>query len=184
MSDENGLNETVANRLASKIALTIDRRRFLRKSAQGAFFFFSAGALGAGLDWAGTQKAFAHTAHCAGSGNMGLGCPGGSAGYPCGPSRCCGYIRSGYPTSCNCSNGSGGCITNSHCLGEQYNIYSSGCWTCSYFNSTNNKLYTTTCCDCGTTGCGDSSGRCVSVSQTISAVASDGTETVLSTTYS
>lgn len=156
-----GSEPTLTTRLALATAQRIDRRRFFRKSAKAGFFMFALAAAGGGIDLVGTRKAFAHVAACSGSSKVGLGCPGASYGYPCGPSRCCAYIRPGYPATCNCDAGGGNCYTNGNCAGKQYNIYSTGCWTCTYVNGSVCKIYTTTCCDCGTINCGDSSGRCV-----------------------
>lgn len=155
--------------MATRMALfatRMDRRTLFRKGAKAGFVFFAVAAAGGGLELAGARKAFAHVSACSGSGNQGLGCPGSTQGYPCGPSRCCVYIRPGYPSSCDCATTGPGCLTNAHCLGEETNIYTTGCWTCSYFNAGACLTYVTTCCDCGTTGCGDSSGRCVSYQTT------------------
>jgi hypothetical protein len=155
---------TTAQRFAEGVAERIDRRRFFRKAARSGFITLAALAAGRALDALVASPA---RAGCGATAN-GPGCPtGGHYGTaPCGPSRCCSYIRSGYPSTCNC--GSGGSCTSgtTHCHGRAY-YYSSGCWSCTgpAFACKTTGCYCRlkiTCCDCATSGCGDSSGRCIS----------------------
>lgn len=160
----------MTGRLAEAMAHRIDRRQVLRKTSRYAFFMLALAAAGE-AEIITASKAFAHTVHCSGSIHVGLGCPGSTYGYPCGPSRCCNYIRPGYPSTCNCANGSSCISGTTHCTGLKTNIYPTGCWTCTYVNNTLCKIYTTTCCDCGTSGCGDPNDqygpRCVGHSTTV-----------------
>ncbi len=109
---------TTAQRFAEGVAERIDRRRFFRKAARSGFMTLAVLAAGGALDALVASPA---RAGCGATAN-GLGCPtGGHYGTaPCGPSRCCSYIRSGYPSTCNC--GSGGSCTSgtTHCHGRAY----------------------------------------------------------------
>jgi len=154
---------TTAQRFAEGVAERIDRRRFFRKAARSGFITLAALAAGGALDASGL------------AGQSRLRRNGQRAWLPdrrplrdrpCGPSRCCSYIRSGHPSTCNC--GSGGSCTSgtTHCHGRAY-YYSSGCWSCTgpAFACKTTGCYCRlkiTCCDCATSGCGDSSGRCIS----------------------
>lgn len=151
------MNRTTA-KLADRTAKLINRRAFIRKSASAAF------ATVAGLVVGFPQLALAYPSHCAGSGSQGAGCPGSSHGYPCGPSECCN--SSSRSSNCKCSNGTT-CKNTANCLGKDENTWGSGvnCWTCTGpwkpFGPSCERRYITTCCDCETTGCGDSSGHCI-----------------------
>jgi hypothetical protein len=135
--------------LAVKIAEGIERRRFMRRAAQTAFFLAAGVTVGGGLDLFGASKAYANP--CGKKSNVpGLGCPKGGAtsvyGYaPCGPSPCCDYYGSG---PCNCANAShpGLCLSSGRCAGDGYYYANSNCWTCGVNIQGNEWL--TTCCDC------------------------------------
>jgi hypothetical protein len=165
--------------LATRAATTIDRRRFLRRLAEGSFIAVATVAAGGGLDVLRASVAWAvDETCCAGQPNVGDGCPNTStSGYPCGPSRCCSYT-SGH-TGCNCSKSGAGCKTqseNANCFGPDSRHYSqSTCWSCRgpcYRCSTDPPIQCrkiTTCCDCKTdaSACNDNDlgsgyGRCVS----------------------
>jgi hypothetical protein len=144
-------------RMAEGIAARIERRRFLRKSAQVMFVVTAGVAAGGGLEVIRAPSAFACDCNDS-SCTKGAGCPtGGIYGlHPCGPSPCCSSLSS----SCDCG-ADGSCKSGGNCLGKQTNVYSSGCWSCAV--GMNNCVYTTTCCDCGVkAACGTPYGRCIS----------------------
>jgi hypothetical protein len=154
-------------RFAVKLATGIERRRFMRHSAQAAFIGIAGLAAGTGLQLWHPPKAFA--AAC--DGPKGLGCPSGTyyGPHPCGPSPCCNWWGS---NRCNCESSPGKCkshATDSYCNGIGMEVYGTGCWGCAVIVS--GCLFTTTCCDChysstGGPACNPGSGyyakRCIS----------------------
>ncbi len=144
---------------AEGLATRIDRRRLFRLGATRLFAGLAIASAGGGLSLLRATTALAYTSYCE---PTGPGCPSG-----CGPSQCC--TASGRPSGCNCSNGSGGCLNNgSHCHGNAGTWGGDSCWTCygSWYScgSCSCRSYTT-CCDCATTSCNDSSGHCISYVQ-------------------
>jgi hypothetical protein len=161
--------------LASEaLATRINRRRFLRRTADQVFRGVALLASGAAIGTIFEGVASATSGTCSGPG---LGCPGALADYPCGSSRCCGYIRPGAPNNCDCG-ASGTCRANSpsypNCYGHDYRHYqidTGGCWTC-ISNCHSGVRRTTTCCDCKTNASvcndpdkGSNRGRCIAWSQ-------------------
>lgn len=133
-----------------RLAAAMNRRRFIRRAAAGTFAGLASLAAGRLISPA---TAFGYASAC--DGPQGHGCP-----FGCGPSTCC-SIRSG---GCHCSNGAGGCQNGTaHCHGKANTWGGQSCWTCTHENCLSRCYYrvTTTCCDCATTGCGDSSGHCI-----------------------
>ena len=176
----------IVEALAEGAAIAINRRRFLRRLANGTFFVAATAAAGGGVDILRATVAWATDETCCeGSNNVGLGCPSSSiSGYPCGPSRCCNYIRPGAPNNCDCGLSGADCKTNtqsSNCYGRDKRDWSlDGCWTCRgpcYRCSTDPPIQcrrVTTCCDCKTNAdhCndpdkGNNRGRCISYSVNI-----------------
>lgn len=159
---------------AEVVARRINRRRFLRRAADGVFRGVALLASGAAIETVLAGIASATSGTCSGPGP---GCPGALADYPCGPSRCCGFIRPGAPANCDCG-ASGVCRSNSgsypNCYGHDYRHYpqnTGGCWTC-ISNCHSSVRRTTTCCDCKTNASvcndpdlGSNRGRCIAWSQ-------------------
>jgi len=150
--------------VAVRIATAIDRREFLRTAARGTFKASALLAATAPI-WAvmsGVSQAWATACE----NEQGPGCP-----FHCGPSRCCGYLN-GRPPGCDCGTSGGGCKSHStdvHCNGRNYGQYTQaqgGCWACygawSPCKTSCQCRKVTLCCDCTTSGCSDSSGRCIS----------------------
>jgi hypothetical protein len=163
---------------ALRVASHIERRRFLRRSAQAAFVGVAGLAAGGGLTLFRAPSAYANACGTSASnkcGNAngwpGPGCPTVAGFAPCGPSPCCSYYGSG---KCNCQSTPGNCKSNGTCEGKTTEVYSTGCWSCGYHVSGTTFVYT--CCDCHYTtsaagGCSRSAfcyyaNRCVSVSIT------------------
>lgn len=137
-------------RLAVKLASRIERRRFLRHSAQAAFIGVAGLAAGGGLQLLHTPKSYANT--CGKPGNKpGLSCPnkGTFGDAPCGPSPCCSYYGSG---ACNCESSPGSCKSNATCAGKGHEVYSTACWSCGVHVA--GSEFITTCCDCHYTAAG------------------------------
>lgn len=147
-------------RASVEMAAGIDRRRFLRRVAGTTFAGMAAFAAG-GIPGLRVGVARAFPAACL---SAGPGCP---SNYGCGPSQCCN--RAGRPSGCNC------CLApptwcrsgTTHCRGKAPTWGGQSCWTC------RRSTRTTTCCDCRTVSCGDSSGRCICYRSTVTAA--DGT---------
>lgn len=166
-------------RAAERTAVTINRRRFLRKAADTLFTGVAVAATGAG--WSAILSSVAQAAHtqaCSGNPSNLQGCPGAAAGYPCGPSRCCNYTTG--HAGCDCGKPGAKCKTNSansNCYSNDFRDYGDGCWTCNGPCNSGTRIITT-CCDCRTDAanchdtnlggsCGsDGCGRCVSHSKT------------------
>jgi hypothetical protein len=156
----------MVERAAEQVATTIDRRRFLRRAAQGTFYTVAVITAGGGLDVLRAATAWAYTSSCAGAGNVGAGCPsGGHYGNPCGPSRCCSHLGT-RPAGCNCESSGHGCKSGTtRCKGKDDTWGGTACWTCNGPSYKSGDCYfrrQTTCCDCKTSGCSDSSGHCIS----------------------
>lgn len=170
----------VVETLAESAAISINRRRFIRRLANGVFYVAATTAAGGGLSILRSTVAWATDETCCeGSANAGIGCPSSTlSGYPCGPSRCCNYTN-GRPANCDCATNSGGCKSNAqsnNCHGQDLRHYGgTGCWTCRgpcfRCNTTPPQQCrkVTTCCDCKTTAdnCNDvdqggNRGRCIS----------------------
>jgi hypothetical protein len=165
------MTETL-DKMTEGIAAAVDRRRFLRRTANATFVMVATIAAGGVLDVLRPEAAWAHTG-CASA--KGLGCPSNASHpHPCGTSRCCNYLRSGTPSSCNCRKSGSTCKSNSdspNCYGKDTRYYSDGCWTCT--GSCVNCYYcycrtVTTCCDCKTNASrckdpdlGGNRGRCI-----------------------
>lgn len=148
----------VVQRTAEGVAAQIDRRRFVRKLAHGAFYTLAVAAAGGGFGFFRTAAAYAYPTACLSP--TGAGCPSG-----CGPSRCCNYLG-GRPSGCNCGSG-GNCTSGTtHCLGKDSTWSGEACWTCygDWFSCAGgcSCRNVTTCCDCKTSGCNDSPARCIS----------------------
>ena len=146
----------LVERASQALAERINRRSFIRKGADTIF--------GIGIVVGGGSghkrkhhKRRRYTSDCD---SAGPGCP-----YGCGPSQCCN--KSGRRAGCNCGTGTR-CSSASHCHGKAGTWSGASCWTCQYYEcrKQGKVLFTTTCCDCSTSGCGDSSGRCISYSAT------------------
>lgn len=141
-----------------EVAHRIDRRRFLRRVASRSFVVvagLSAGSIYGLRAWA------APIASCAQA--TGPGCP-----QYCGPSTCC--SKASRPAGCNCAvSGTTQCKDNgNHCHGRDTTWPGSspaGCWSCEKQTNCGGPgcvcIKVTTCCDCVTTGCGDSPNRCI-----------------------
>jgi hypothetical protein len=163
-------------RAAERTAITINRRRFLRKVADSLFTGMAVAATGAG--WSTILSSVANAtdaSHCAGQSDQGPGCPGANAGYPCGPSRCCNYTTG--HAGCDCGRAGAKCKTNSensNCYSKDLREYSvDGCWTCNNAPCISGSKIVTTCCDCRTSAarCNDRDlgggyGRCIAHSKT------------------
>lgn len=132
MSDED------PRRLAGspELASFIERRRFLRKTANTIFYSIMTTAV-AGFSLGGLLS---DPAQATGGG---CGCPTNNC---CGPSPCCNT------SCCNkncCSPNSSTCNHNANCDGEDTSSpYNSTCWSCTSMVG----CQTTTCCDCKTLG--------------------------------
>lgn len=137
----------LVSQIAEKTATHIDRRRFMRRSAQAIFVSAAGIAAGGGLSAITAPKALANACGSPAS-DRGPGCPSGAyiGGAPCGPSPCCGNAGSG---NCNCANGYGTCKSkgsnSGYCEGEGF-YYSSNCWSCVTCYEGNS--YVAVCCDC------------------------------------
>lgn len=160
-------------RVSKSLAVTVDRRGFIRRAARGTFATAAVLAAGGVTEVFRARPAFAYTYECASQAGdaKGAGCPSGGhwgSRYPCGPSRCCAHLN-GIPSGCNCHGTSGSvCVSGTtHCHGNAHTWSSSGasCWTCNSpsFGCGNGCtcIYQTTCCDCATSGCSDG-GICIS----------------------
>lgn len=140
-------------RASKTVAEQVNRRRFFRVSADRMFGVTAL--LAAGKLASGAIPSF--TSDCD---NAGPGCP-----YGCGPSQCCN--KSSRSSGCKCGTGTN-CKSGGNCHGKDGDWSGTSCWTCTYVEClpSGNVQFTTTCCDCATSGCGDSSGRCISYSST------------------
>lgn len=150
--------------VARGLARRMDRRSFMRKSAGNIFKATAVVAAGGVIQPFLAGAAQAYTTACD---SPGPGCP-----YGCGPSQCCDY--SGRSSSCHCaygvpSNAVGPgttcASTTANCHGRALTWSGSSCWSC-YGQWTNCSFgcqcrTVTTCCDCSTSGCGDTDGRCI-----------------------
>lgn len=173
----------VAGKVAEAVVEKIDRRRFMRRAARGAFIALALGSTASGRHVLRSSLAqlVVKGDTCSGPAP---GCPGSAAGNPCGSSRCCNYIRSGAPNNCDCSVGSNSTTCKTHstsatsttspnCYGDDTRFYSNRCWTCVGPCSSGTR-YTTTCCDCKTNkaNCNDPNidgtnrGRCIAFHKT------------------
>ena len=163
------------NRMSKGLAVSIDRRGFLRRAARGTFATTALLAAGGITEVMRARPAFAFTNQCASSVGdaRGAGCPGGGhwgSKWPCGPSRCCATLN-GRPSGCDCHGTSSSvCINNGgHCRGNNHSDWGGtgpACWTC---NSPQfgcgvgcTCVYQTTCCDCTTSNCSDPGNVCIS----------------------
>jgi hypothetical protein len=162
------------DRVSKGLAVSMDRRGFIRRAARGTFATAALLAAGGVTEVMKAKPAFAFAMECASDipgRQRGAGCPGGGhwgSKFPCGPSRCCAYVV-GIPSGCNCHNTSGSVCKNNttHCHGDDTSDWGGhpSCWTC---NSPQFScgvgctcVYQTTCCDCKTSGCSDG-GTCIS----------------------
>lgn len=173
----------VAGRIAEVLVERIDRRRFMRRLARGAFVALALGSTAGGRHVLRRNlvQLVVKGDTCSGPG---LGCPGAAKGYPCGSSRCCNTTRSGTPANCDCSVGSNSTTCKTHsstdtsttsrnCYGDDTRFYAN-CWTCVHCNTSTHTQWTTTCCDCQTdrTNCADPNidgtnrGRCIAFHST------------------
>ncbi len=176
---------TFVERAAYRVVDVMDRRRFLRRLAQGSFVAVAGSTVGLlpGI----LRNLPAAAATCGTCNSTGFGCPTVSGvGLGCGTSRCCNYLRPGAPTNCKCGTTTTGtaadppagsvCFSGtSYCGGNDLRTWPGWCWTCSktiQYSGYCNK-WTTTCCDCKTSAtlCGDpdmgggtDQGRCISYS--------------------
>jgi hypothetical protein len=139
-----------------EVAARMDRKRFVRRLSSRLFMGFAVVTAGGGLGMVRASVAGAFTSFCE---PTGPGCPHG-----CGPSACCN--NGGRSAGCVCGTGTNCANNGSHCFGYAGTWSGDSCWTC-YTSSWYTCLACrcreyTTCCDCATSGCGDSSGHCVS----------------------
>jgi hypothetical protein len=167
-------DDDLVSRMSKSLAIHVDRRGFMRRTARRTFMTTALLAAGGAVEVMKGAPAFAYATHCASSDNppvKGKGCPGGGnwgSKFPCGPDPCC----VSYSGACNCSTSGAGCKSNSqdiHCHGKASTWSGAACWTCTGpafpCKSTGCHCnYVTTCCDCRLTGC--SSGICISYSTT------------------
>lgn len=166
----------VVKTVAEEVAARIDRRRFVRTVSSRLFMGFALVTAGGGLGLVKASLGRAAT-YCE---PTGPGCPTG-----CGPSMCCN--NGGRGSGCNCGTG-GSCVNNgSHCHGFAGTWGGSSCWTC-YTTGWYQCLQCmcrqyTTCCDCATTGCNDSSGHCISYYSGVQKGCANGvvTDTIVAT---
>ena len=181
--DQNGDRElALAEKLAARVAVRMDRRSFFRKTAATTFKGVAVILAGGSLAQLFASPAWAH---CGDScSHRGSGCPtitgsGSPSCMTCGPSRCCSYVRSGTSASCNCASGTTCRTTTNYCYGRDLRHYSSsngnGCWSCEVRNNVSTNCYrirTITCCDCKTSvsrcndpnSYGDGRGTCIGTS--------------------
>lgn len=148
-----------------RLAAAMDRRRFIRRAATGAFA--GAAALAAGRVISPT-KAFGYISSC--ETPTGYGCP-----KCCGSSKCCAAQTGG----CVCSNGQGGCKNGTANCHGNYNDWGSGqnCWAYTYDKCQGYCYYRVyqTCCDCYTTGCSsDPKDHCIAYLTTYTVIGSCG----------
>ncbi len=135
------------DRGALEVVGAMNRRRFLRGTANSLFSGVAVLAAGGGLSAFMASPAEAAPA-------TGQGCPVG-----CGESPCCSY--SGRSTACHCATGTTCKSGTANCKGMDSSCYtqSGGCWTyrsaCATCGVNCCCITTTTCCDCKTSGCGD-----------------------------
>jgi hypothetical protein len=136
-----------------RLAGGIDRRRFLRRTAN---VLFAGVAVTSAGELFKPSTALAYTSSCT-QPSSGSGCP-----YGCGPSKCCN--ASGRSSACNCGTGTTCKSGTAHCKGRAATWGGTSCWTCTHYVCGGSTMfrYVTTCCDCKTSGCGDSSGHCIS----------------------
>ena len=164
------------DRMSKNLAVSMDRRGFIRRAARGTFATTALLAAGGITEIVKARPAFAFTYECASSipgRTQGAGCPGGGkwgSRFPCGPSRCCAHLGT-RPSGCNCHGTSGSvCINDGgHCRGNNHSDWGGSgpaCWTC---NSPQFScgvgctcVYQTTCCDCLTHNCSDAGNVCIS----------------------
>lgn len=164
---------------AEELAARMNRRRFLRRTANTLFYAVSVTAAGGGLSLIQGSRAYAVAVDmfiCEGQANVGDGCPRDPIlNGPCGPSRCCNFT-SGRPSNCNCASGATNCKTQANspnCFGEDHRAWTNtGCWSCrgDCFRCPDGGSCrrVTTCCDCKThaSNCNDDDkggnrGRCI-----------------------
>lgn len=138
------------HKISIRVAESIDRRRFLRRTVGSIFATATALSVGRWLSPAGAASGYPSA--CLTSGT----CP-----YGCGPSRCC-NSQSG---ACDCSAPAAGCKSGTtNCHGKDNGGWNTtNCWTCDYYRCVSHNQYhiITTCCDCSTSGC-DENNRCIS----------------------
>lgn len=147
----------VVERASQVLAKKLNRRSFIRNGADTVFGVSAL--MAAGKVFKGVRSAIPNTNfECETS--TGPGCP-----YGCGPSPCCN--RSGRSSACKCGTGTS-CKSGGNCHGKIGDWGGSSCWTCQYVKClpSGNVQFTTTCCDCHTTGCGDLDSICISYSAT------------------
>lgn len=163
------------NRMSKGLAVSMDRRGFIRRAARGTFATTALLAVGGITEAMKAKGAFAFTTECASAAGhaRGPGCPGGGkwgSKYPCGPSRCCAHLA-GRPLGCNCHKTSGAVCKNNggHCRGNNHSDWGGtgpACWTCNspHFSCGNGCtcVFQTTCCDCKTHNCSDPGNTCIS----------------------
>jgi len=159
--------------LAARVAERVDRRHFMRRVAKATFSAVALTAAGGTISVLRAAPAYAYASACEGATDgVGAGCPsGGHYGKPCGPSRCCGYLN-GRPSGCHSGSNRGCPSGTTPCPGKAGTWSGQSCWTCTgpvYPCDGTGCVcaYITTCCDCSTSGCSDSSGRCISHCTTI-----------------
>ncbi len=144
----------VVERVSAAMAERLSRRSFVRKSADRVF---GVGALlAAGKLASSMGSRISNTCDAAGP-----GCP-----YGCGPSQCCNW--SGRSSGCKCGTGTSCTSGTTHCRGRTgTTCFGVDCWTCQYVKClpSGNVQFTTTCCDCRTSGCNDG-GICISYKTT------------------
>jgi hypothetical protein len=141
---------------AEEIAARMDRKRFVRTLSSKLFAGFAIVSAGGGVQLLRASVASAVYSAC--ETPTGAGCPTG-----CGPSQCCFY--SGRSASCQCGSGTNCANNGDHCHGYAGTWGGTACWTCygSWYTCLGCQCRSyTTCCDCATSGCGDSSGHCIS----------------------
>jgi hypothetical protein len=142
------------HKLSVRVAESIDRRRFLRRTAGSIFATATAISVGRLLRPA---AAYGYVSACD---SPGSGCP-----YGCGPSQCCN--APGRPAGCDCGSAPAQCKAENgaHCHGGDHSSWNpANCWTCDYYQCISSNQYhiVTICCDCKTSGCGDGLGHCIS----------------------
>jgi hypothetical protein len=170
--------ESLADRFAEEIATKTSRRRFIRLMARTSFITFSLASVGqtGQLLKAAVARLAPLGDTCSGPG---LGCPGSAAGNPCGPSRCCNYVRPNTNANCDCATDFQCHNGGTYCFGNDGRAYPDYCWTCHgpcstvSFCPTHQVQTRTTCCDCKTSASlcndpdkGSGKGRCIRYQKT------------------
>jgi hypothetical protein len=154
-----------AHKFSIRVAESIDRRRFLRRTAGSIFATATALSVGRLLNPA---VAYGYVSACE---SPSADCP-----YGCGPSQCCN--APGRPSGCDCSAPAAGCKNDGmNCHGKAGTWNGTSCWTCDYYSCVSHHQYhiITTCCDCSTSGCNDGTNmRCISYQTQVYSVGSCG----------